>query len=301
MVIKQRMEPAELVLLRFLKARLDLPENLNTQLLNGEKGFEGEVKLDNLLDELSIDCFVLKDLLLEHNNTTFQIDTLIIVHHFIYLLEVKNYEGDYFIEKDQWYTRLGTEIKNPLHQMKRSETLLRQLLQPLSLNLSIESHLIFTHSEFSLFQASKDLPIILPTQLNRFFKKLNKNPSKLNQIHKKLADFLINKHQTENPYVRLPEYKYEELRKGIICKECGSLLTASGRDKLVCNYCNNEEDLDSGVMRSVKEFQLLFPERKLTVGTISEWCELIDSPKKIRRILKKNLDLKRLGRFSHYV
>ena len=39
------------------------------------------------------------------NNTTFQIDTLIIISETIYFFEVKNYEGDYYYESDRLYKK----------------------------------------------------------------------------------------------------------------------------------------------------------------------------------------------------
>lgn len=59
------------------------------------------------------------------NNTTFQIDSLIITHEKVYLYEIKNYEGDYFYQADKLYKKPRFEIINPLHQLSRSKALLR--------------------------------------------------------------------------------------------------------------------------------------------------------------------------------
>ena len=42
------------------------------------------------------------------------------------IFEVKNFEGDYYIEKDQWYSASSKiEIVNPLSQLERSRSLLQ--------------------------------------------------------------------------------------------------------------------------------------------------------------------------------
>lgn len=67
--------------------------------------------------KLTNDWLIVKDLLLESNNTVFQVDTLLISPETVYLFEVKNYEGDFYIESDRWYTISKTEINNPLLQL----------------------------------------------------------------------------------------------------------------------------------------------------------------------------------------
>ena len=54
-------------------------------------------------------------------------------------------------------------------------------------------------------------------------------------------------------------------------------------------------------MRSVEQIQFLFPERKITINTVQEWCRVIESKKTIRRILTKNLKLMFQGKLSYYV
>ncbi|QKE72516.1 NERD domain-containing protein [Arthrobacter citreus] len=70
--------------------------------------------------------FFLNDLSFECNKSEFQIDSIGITGESIYLFEVKNYTGDYFIEEDRWYTKPKSELKNPYEQLKRTESMLRK-------------------------------------------------------------------------------------------------------------------------------------------------------------------------------
>jgi hypothetical protein len=171
MLLNPCSETKELLILRSLNSRLNLSTKEKQYYINLEKGYEGEKKFEKLLENQLSDFLILSDLLLEKNNTVFQIDSTLIFQKKIHLFEVKNYEGDFYIEKDIWYSRSGTEINNPLEQLKRSESLFRRLLQDLRLTLPVEAHLIFINPEFTLYQAPMNLPIILPTQLNHFIKK----------------------------------------------------------------------------------------------------------------------------------
>lgn len=269
--------------------------------LNLEKGFNGEVKLDEWLEGLPGGWLILNDLLLECNNTVFQIDTLLISQETIYIFEVKNYEGDFYIDGDKWSTLSGTEIKNPLLQLKRSESLFRRLLQELGFKSSIETFLIFVNPDFYLYQAPLNLPIIFPTQIKRFINKLNMRSSKIKDRHLKFAELLFSILLKESPYIRLPEYTYDQLEKGIACAFCHSFTVRFKEDTITCNECDWKESIESAVLRGVEQFKLLFPDRKITTNTIHEWCKIIKSKKTIRRILSKNLELVGQARSSHYV
>ncbi|WML48996.1 nuclease-related domain-containing protein [Neobacillus sp. PS3-34] len=289
MPFKSRTEPEKLKILRVLNSRMNLTADEQKYYLNLEKGYEGEVQFDLLTEKLQSDCLILNDLLLEVNNTKFQIDTLIIYQETTYLFEVKNYEGDFYFDHDILQTISGKEIKNPLDQLKRSNSLLRQLLQNLGFNINVEAYVIFINHEFTLYQTPLNLPIIFPTQLNRFLKKLDTKPSRLNSVHKKLADKLVSLHQTESPpYSRLPPYDYNLLKKGNTCKDCHSFSMFVGGHKIVCSECGCEELVATAVIRSVEELKLLFPDRKITTNGVYDWCRVVESKKRISRILVEN-------------
>lgn len=98
MIAKPRKEPAELSILKLLDVRMNLSSVEKRYYFNLKKGYEGELQFDSLVEKLECDCLVLNDLLLKVNNTTFQIDSLIITADALYFFEIKNYEGDYYYE-----------------------------------------------------------------------------------------------------------------------------------------------------------------------------------------------------------
>ncbi|WP_227004117.1 nuclease-related domain-containing protein [Salicibibacter halophilus] len=188
-----------------------------------EKGFKGEQQLDAWLEDLTTDCFVINDPLLNQNRNFFQIDKMLIFQETIYLLESKYSKGDFFIDDDKWKTISGIEIQDPQLQLKRSETLLRKLLQQHRMNFSIESTLVFTHSEFYLYNAPPKLPAVFPNQIHRFLEKLNRLDSKMTYKQNKLAEKLLALHLDKNPHTQFPDYDYHELKKGVVCVSCRSL------------------------------------------------------------------------------
>ncbi|AIF42293.1 nuclease-related domain-containing protein [Virgibacillus sp. SK37] len=300
MVYKIRSVPAELCIWNSLLKRMKLHPNDKQYYSNLTRGYEGEVQFDALTEKLNCDCYLLQDLLLQTNNTTFQIDSLLITGNQLYIFEVKNYEGDYHYEQDKFFKKPQYEINNPLHQIGRSESLLRQLLFKHGISLQIKAFVVFINPEFTLYQVPQDNRIILPTQLNRLIKQLNASSSKLTKQHKNLANKLVSLHLEESPFSQLPSYTYETLRKGMICCKCSSFTLHVEVKEVVCITCQQREAIITSVLRSVEEFRLLFPERKITTRLIHEWCGVIESKKRISRILDKHFVKVGVKRWVYY-
>ncbi|PFN79515.1 nuclease [Bacillus sp. AFS076308] len=290
MAYKPRSVPEDLKALRILNNRMDLTSEQQKYYLYKEKGFEGEVQFDLLTEQLQSDCLILNDLNLEINNTSFQLDTSIIFQETFYFFEVKNYEGDYCYREERFETNFGKIIKNPLDQIKRSNSLLLQLFQNLGFSQSIDACVVFVNPEFFLYQAPMDKPIFYPPQLKQLMRKLDNEPSKLTYRHKKIADKLISLHQVKSPYsnLNIPAYNYNQLRRDITCSVCHSFSCSVSSGIVVCDDCGHVESVESAVLRCVEEIRLLFPSMRITTNGVFEWCGIIDSRKSIRRILKKN-------------
>lgn len=288
MFYKSRTECDELTILRSLNTRMNLPEKDKQHFFNLKKGYEGELQFDCMTEKLQSECYVLNDLLLNVNNTIFQIDSLIIFPESIHFFEVKNYEGDYYYESDRMYKKSKVEINNPLTQLTRSESLLRQLLQTLGYKYSLNASVVFINPDFYLYQALLNKPFIFPTQINKYLKKLDACTAKLDRKHQLLADKLVSLHIHESPYSQLPTYDYEQLQKGITCDKCGSFSISVKGKKCVCAGCGHEELVDDALMRSVSEFKMLFPDRKIMTNVVYDWCRVVESKKRISRILGKN-------------
>lgn len=300
MLYKARTKSNELQIMQSLNDRMNLSSKDKQHYFNLKKGYMGELMFDVLMEKLQCECIILNDLLLKSNNTLFQIDSLIITSNTIYSFEVKNYEGDYFYDSNRIYKIPKTEIINPLIQLNRTEFLLGQLLQNSGYPLPINSKIIFINPEFTLYQAPQNKSFIFPTQINHYLNQLNKIPSKLNETHKILADKLMSLHIKESPFQQLPAYNYDQLRKGSTCGVCNSFSLSVKGTKCFCMNCGNEEVVASVVIRSLQEFQLLFPKQKITTNIIHDWCQFIPSKKRINRILEKNLKMLGVHKYAYY-
>lgn len=289
MIYKPRTKSVELTTLELLNRRMKLDAEQMKSYINLSKGYAGEVLFDSFTERLSDEYLVLNDLLFEVNNTIFQIDALIIAKDRIYVYEIKTFEGDYLYEyqSDKLFKRPRFEVINPLHQQSRSESLLQQLLRGQGINLQIDSSIVFIDSSFVLYQAPTDKPIIFYNQLERLINQLNNQAGALTSHHKKVADRLMGLHKSSSVYQRLPRFGYGELRKGMPCLKCHSFSGAVGQVNYICKACNYSETVETTVLRSIEEFRILFPERKVTTKNIYEWCSVVRE-RRIRNVLLKH-------------
>lgn len=302
MKIKSRDVPYDLKRQRILNWRIDLSEQDYRQYLFNEKGFEGEKKFDRMLDVLPDSSFFrLEDLLLEWNLSEFQLDTLLFSQSKIYHFEIKNNEGEHYIEDNKWYLMNGVEINNPVDQKNRSGILLGKKLRALGARYPIESKVVFVNPEFTLFQAPKNLPIILPTQLNAYIRELSRTTTKPSPAQIQLAKKIASLHKPKSSHSRVSNYKYEDMKKGIHCAFCHSFSMQLKNRFLACEDYGHTEPVENGVMRMVEEFTLLEPDRRITVSVIFEWTGEIVSKKTLWKILSDHYQLVKKSRSTYYI
>jgi hypothetical protein len=203
MIVKFRHIPEELKLLRCLQESMRLSPKDYSYFLNLEKGFSGEQQFDELLEQSPEEWIILYDLLFDYSNTLFQIDSLLITGDCIYIFEVKNHEGDFYIEQDRWYTTPSkVEVKNPLLQLQRSESLLRRLLQELKVKTPLKALLIFINPKIPFVSGRYESSCYIPAQLNRFLDTLKMKSQPANKQHFMLAEKLMSLHMEDIPYAR---------------------------------------------------------------------------------------------------
>lgn len=300
MIYKQRSKPKQLVIMDILNTRMNLSGKDKNYYLSLKKGYEGEIQFDALTENLQCECIILNDLLLTANHTTFQLDTVIITYDKVYLFEIKNYEVDYYYESEKIYKINHSEIINPLHQLSRCHYLFNQLLHSLGYDVQLDSSVVFINPRFTLYQAPLNQPFIFPTQVRHYIGLLNNIPSKLNRKHTNLAEQLMSLHINESPYKHLPDYNYDQLKKGISCGQCMSFsIYVEGR-RCVCKKCRHQESVAAAVLRCVEEFKLLFPNQKVTTNAIHEWCKIIPEKRRIGRILVKHYNRHGTKQWSYY-
>lgn len=303
--VKQSSPSVKLTILNSLKQRLSLSAKSKFNIARLIKGVKGEQKFTNLIKSyLPKQAIILNNLLLKYDNSIFEIDCLLLTQNDIFIFEIKNYEGDFLIQDNKWYSvKTKSEIQNPLFQTERTNYLFQKLLNHLQFSFKPNNYLIFVNDEFSLYQNSVDHQIILPTQIPRLLRFLQTNSFHYLPKHHQLAKTLTEKQKSALSHLKrsLPEYHFSKLKKGILCTNCLSFLRKLNYRFLKCPKCESKVITDIGILNNVYEYTLLFPNKKITTHSIYKWCQIINSKKTIRRVLTKNLQQIYQGRYTYYI
>jgi hypothetical protein len=268
--------------------RFSTEENLQFERL--ARGYEGEMLFARFLrEELKQAHIPLFGIRLKVSGSECQFDCLLIFQHGIYLFEIKYHQGDYYMEGDQWFSAATKkEVRNPLFQLRRSNLILNEFLSKNKFQCSVESQLVYNHPHFYLYQAPLDIPIIFLSHHDRFIRKLNQIPSSLNKWHHQIAEKLKCAHIVESTHEQLPDVDYDRLKKGVVCKSCGAFMKKLNQRQFICTTCNRCEANEPAIVRSIKEFRFLFPERPLTVSNIMHWTNGLITDRSVHCYMDKH-------------
>lgn len=288
MIYKQRTKPYELLVLEFLNNRMKLSKEWLDKLANRQRGYLGELGLDTLTANLGDNFVVVNDVRLptQDKSTHFQMDTLLITANKATIYEVKNHRGAYYMENGNFFTIGGFEVRDPSYQIKRAGTCLRQHLQATGMRFEVETQLVFIDPTYMLYQAPKDFTFLLHGHLKSHFQSLQQNQQPYRPQQKHLAQFVTENHLFRIKEEDVPDYEYHDLQKGIACASCGSLQTFMQDYSCICRKCLYREKTSVAIRRSIEEFRLLFPYRKITTPEIYKWCRS-PSSHQIARVLRK--------------
>src|SRR5690625_4457975 len=109
---KEPQPPCELQVFNALNKRKTLSSEEKQTYQKLQKGYHGELKFFEFLNEnLPSNRLILNSLRLQTDNSEFQLDSLLFHKDTVHLFEVKNFEGDFYIQGKRWYiVTSGKEI-----------------------------------------------------------------------------------------------------------------------------------------------------------------------------------------------
>lgn len=295
---KERTKSKLLNIYQVLSSRMHLASDDYYYYLNLLKGFEGERRFDEFTEKLKEFCLILNDLQLEIRRSSFQIDALLIFFDRIILFEIKNYEGVHYWGKDKFTKLNGIVMENPTLQLQKTRVRLEMLLLELGYQMEVESFVVYINPEFTLLGAPADERLLLPSQISGFFGNLRRGAAPTaEQI--KLAESLVKLHKPDYPS-KMPEYRYDQLIKGIPCTSCGTLLETFSGHRQSCANCGKKVNVKNAIKTGISDFRLLFPHDPVTSARMTDWCG-IGRRDRIFRVLREEYNAKGSGNTRYYV
>jgi hypothetical protein len=258
LIKKPRQIPLKVPFCEALIPRLD-PNHPKLTVIKNEhgtyySGYIGEKNLDYHLSTLPPKRYhIFNGLRLKNDLSTSQIDTLLITLNYTFILEVKNYTGDLFLDTplNQLIQTKG-ESKEvypcPILQAQRQQFELHKWLQSHNFpNLPVEYIVVFTHKKAFLKTHPGNTSI---------FSQICKSPDIKNRVEKldrlltverlsekelkKLGKSLLNNHQAIWSYTFLDEYKIDkkDIIAGVQCPRCRKFGMKYHQRGWICPICH---------------------------------------------------------------
>ncbi|GMA09348.1 hypothetical protein GCM10025886_25010 [Tetragenococcus halophilus subsp. flandriensis] len=252
-----RKQIQELSWLEAMKQRGQLSNDEQKSYQRLQRGFQGELAFDQLCDHFlgnKINC--LDDVTIDYQGDVLQMDKIINNRDIIYLVDIKNYQGNYVYKNNSLKTGDVTFTNNIIEQARRSRRIFTRLFDKHHLQLTIKNVIVFINDK-SRINLCDDLPEIIlnyeeiPTWLMSI--------SHDTQItHRDDWKKLVQKYQ-------VPSFKtsrictterFKQLEKGIHCEKCGSFSLKSNRYTLQC-ACGHIETKQIAFLGTICEYGLI--------------------------------------------
>ena len=205
------------------------------------KGIIGEFNVNTRLKFLGNEYIVLKDILIKSsNNSTSQIDEIILSEYGIFVIETKNYKGWIFgNEKSENWTQIifkeRYNFRNPVKQNWSHIYALRNILSNFP-NIKYFPIVVFT-GDVTLKEIESSIPVIYDNQINNTIKNLSSEKcislKELKQIKSILESSEIKEKVIRKEHIKTIKRKIisDKLKKeNLICPKCnGELRLRDGK------------------------------------------------------------------------
>lgn len=257
LIEKNRDFPREITILRTILRRFSLNPQLQSELESKLSrklaGYKGEKELDYHLSQFDHTRFyILHDLRIPHNNTHFQIDSLLISDTLIIVIDSKNYAGtlDFYPEFNyllQTWNGIEKVYPDPILQTKTQASQLKSFL--------IKHHFSPPPIEFLVSISNSQAMIRNPGNNQEVKMRVCKTPAVAYKIQsfndkyknevlstkeiKKITKLLLKSHEPYIPDISSMNLPMDQVNKGVQCPECQRIGMLKIHGSWACEKCGH--------------------------------------------------------------
>ncbi len=300
-----RTKPFELQYLENLQKRVRLNRNEYAGLLSLKRGYHGEISFDKLVcDYFGSPELVLDDINLCCEDEVVQIDKIIITTGTAYIIDVKNYRGEYCYRENGWYFNGKIMSHNIFRQIDRAHDILEKIFVKTSVNLQIERVLVFMDPGMKLEIKQQLVQKVktfgeVPSWLLDLQNTVGTNSAKL-QSTVSMVTGAFNRYEIKR-YRPLNDLGSHKLKTGIMCPKCGNFSWQQQRKYFQCSCCHFCEAKERAYVRTICEYGVLFFKHHLARGDLRWFMGGIVNDNYLKYILHKYFTLlHNKGRYSVY-
>lgn len=267
MILKNRKIPPELLQLESLLQRVpnSHPHHpvWTEKLRRINAGFNGEQKVDTLWNEIPLPPphYFIHDLFIQTENSSYQIDSILITQQFVLILEIKSISGLLnFDSQTRQFSRTNKDgtidgMRNPDDQVRRHEKWMRSFLNRNGFTVPVIGVIVFTYPTSVIQSKAEHRITIQSSGLPYLIEKLTIDYHRMTLSEsntKLLAAKLLSCH-SEKP-LKTP-YSSAALLTGVFCLNCPGQKMHYYRKKWTCTSCYTVNC--SAHIAALKQYRLL--------------------------------------------
>ncbi|MBT2679727.1 NERD domain-containing protein [Bacillus sp. ISL-35] len=274
MIEKKREFPKEITILKVILKRFTLNHQRQIELENKLSrklaGYKGEKELDYYLSQIDhTNLKILHDLRIPHNNTHFQIDSLLISNTFLLPIDSKNYAGvldfnpefNYLLQTLNGFEKV---YQDPILQTKIQASQLKSFLMknqfsppPIEFLVSVSnSQAIIRNPANSTEVANRvcKTPAV-SYKIQSISEKYNKEYLSQKEV-KKIVKLLLKSHVPYIPDIQSMNLPMDKIQIGVQCPDCGLLGMEKIHGSWVCKQCGHLSK--DAHIAALKDYFLIF-------------------------------------------
>lgn len=286
-----RKKSPELQYLETLTTRVELSHKEEQQLESDRKGFSGELTIDRLTQEIVPEqSLMLDDLNLQADGQRVQLDKLIQIGNKLYLIDMKDYHGQYSFRGRTWYHNGKPLTHSIFGQIERAHDILARIFAEHHLTIAIVKVIVFTDP--SAVIEIEDQSGIIVKYLWEYCDWLQKlcravQGTSLRQPRipwqKVLQKYFVAPYRPETDFAQ----DSRQLWQGIICPRCGNFWWQQEHYALQCKTCGYREAKETAYVRTICDYGTLYFRHNLQVSRLVEFFGEGYSKRYLKMMLQK--------------
>lgn len=282
MFLKTAVKPPQLEYLEEVHGRTHMTEMDRRKYFNLKLGFEGEKKVFNFLNQFD-NGVCIWDVRLDICGEV-QYDFFVIVNGIIFILEIKNFYGNYTYKEGNLKSESGFVCRDVFSQASNERDKFEAFCYEQNIRYKIVNEVVFVNNTFKVINDVNDIKF--------------KNMSAIEKLAKYMCNFeikdediaigeLIVKHHIENSKNEQKHfYPYDKMTRGLKCPECFRFLKVerSAKKKVKCR-CGHIMDKSEAILEAFRKIEMLKRD-SVSAIEVGEWIDC--NPSGIRKLLGEN-------------
>ncbi|WP_414043314.1 nuclease-related domain-containing protein [Macrococcus sp. EM39E] len=281
MFIKIAAKPPQLVYLEEVHGRTHMTETDRRKYYNLKIGYEGEKKVYDYLNQFKQGVCIW-DVRLDISGEI-QYDFFVIVNGIIFVLEIKNYYGNYTYKDGNLKSESGFVSRDVFSQSSNERDKFEAFCFEHNIHFKIVNEVVFVNENFKVINNVEGIKFHNMIAIENLAKYMCSFEITDEDIA--IAELIIKHHIEKSKNEQKDYYPYDKMTRGLKCPECHRFLKVerSAKRQIVCS-CGHKMSKTEAICEAFEKIEML----KRDSVTATEVCEWVDiSTTRIRKVLNE--------------